>query len=59
MRADASVRSTYRRRRYQAELRRSNIADGMCINENQRKTHGPATHGVRCERCHDVWLRSR
>lgn len=37
------------------KLRRiRNIEAGACINESSRQTHGPATHGLRCERCHRV-----
>lgn len=36
--------------RYSAK-RRANRPPGSCINENQAGTHGPATHGVRCEAC--------
>jgi hypothetical protein len=43
----------YRRK---AERRRSRLADlGLCINA---ASHGPATHGVRCERCAQVHKRS-
>ena len=24
---------------------------GRCVNENKARTHGPATHGCRCEAC--------
>jgi hypothetical protein len=34
--------------------RERNRAAGACINENNRGTHGKATHGCRCERCYVV-----
>lgn len=34
--------------------REENAAAGRCINETLRSTHGPATHGVRCQHCYDV-----
>lgn len=37
-----------------ADRRARNEAAGRCINENQRGTHGLATHGKRCHRCHLV-----
>ena len=39
------------RRDYVARRRARNRAAGRCINDNSRGTHGPATHGIRCERC--------
>jgi hypothetical protein len=36
--------------------RERNIAAGLCLNENQQGTHGPATHGCRCARCYMVHL---
>lgn len=46
-------------RRCQVIRRDRNRAAGRCVNENAAGTHGPATHGVRCERCDVVWRRSR
>lgn len=37
-----------------ATRRERNQAAGLCINETQDGTHGLATHGVRCARCHLV-----
>lgn len=31
---------------------------GACINENNRGTHGAATHGCRCATCHETYKRS-
>lgn len=33
------------------ERRDRNKDAGRCINENRRLEHGPATHGVLCEKC--------
>ena len=35
--------------------RERNLAAGRCINDNARGTHGLATDGVRCRRCHLVY----
>lgn len=38
--------------RLAAKTRRTELAaEGLCING---RSHGPATHGVRCKRCDDV-----
>lgn len=34
-----------------AERRARNAANGACINETNKGTHGAATDGVRCRRC--------
>lgn len=48
----ARVYRTDLERRLEAKARRDALAaDGLCING---RSHGPATHGVRCERCHRV-----
>ena len=31
--------------------RARNREAGLCVNENKRGTHGPATHGCRCRAC--------
>lgn len=38
--------------------RERNRANGDCINNDLSDTHGKATHGVRCARCHEAHLRS-
>ena len=46
--------------RNNAKARRDrNRAAGNCVNENAQGTHGKATHGVRCERCWEIWRVSR
>lgn len=37
-----------------AARRERNLDAGVCINENNQGTHGPATHGCRCLRCYLV-----
>lgn len=37
-----------------ASRRERNQAAKLCINETQDRTHGLATHGIRCARCHLV-----
>jgi len=53
------VRSKAKRRR----ARLSPVMDGgtraACINENEAGTHGPATHGCRCDACHKTYIRTR
>lgn len=41
-------------RRRAKKRRRKNAIDNSCINENKKRTHGIATHGVRCKACHRV-----
>lgn len=39
---------------YSDKRRARNREAKRCINDNKQGTHGPATHGVRCERCYRV-----
>lgn len=49
--------SAWHRRRQR--LRRQAASDlARCINENAAGGHGSATHGCRCETCHEVHRRS-
>lgn len=61
-RAAASKRRQYitalDERRSRQARQAAAIAAGSCINENQARTHGPATHGCRCAGCHTVYLRT-
>lgn len=46
-------------RRSRASKRRdSGSRAGRCVNENKSGTHGPATHGCRCEACHRTHRRT-
>lgn len=45
-------------RRFAYDRRSTNAADARCINDNLQRTHGPATHGCRCERCDATHKRS-
>lgn len=49
---DAAVLDT--QAAYQRERQRRNRARGVCLNENDQGTHGPATHGRKCKRCYAV-----
>lgn len=44
-------------RKWNADRRARNAAAGLCPNENLQGTHGPRTHGVRCEDCRLVHKR--
>lgn len=37
-----------------AQRRERNAAENRCINDTRSRTHGRATHGVRCHRCYLV-----
>ena len=54
---DATGRKRYETtifERRKAKARRdANRAAGRCVNDNAAGTHGPATHGCRCLRCHE------
>ncbi len=39
--------------------RERNQAVNACINENKARTHGKATHGRRCYRCHKAWNKTK
>jgi hypothetical protein len=42
------------RREIARERRDRNRDAQRCVNENLQRTHGPATHGVRCAACHET-----
>lgn len=50
---------TYAQHRRASKRRRARArVDGRCVNENNRGTHGQATHGCRCLACHETHKRS-
>lgn len=51
-----TYKTTRRHRELQMIYRDRHRDRGVCINSDN---HGPATHGCRCERCHDVHRRSQ
>jgi hypothetical protein len=53
---DARMKS---QREWSRIRRERNRANGDCINETLDDTHGKATHGVRCSKCHEAHRRSR
>jgi len=53
------VRSKAKRRRARLSPVLEDGRRSACINENDAKTHGPATHGCRCDACHETHRRTR